>query len=75
MWSISIVFGLVFVGFGVHAGKKELRLLGLQAMTGEAWPGGWACLVPAQMAIERINADPNILEGYTLFYDYTDHQV
>lgn len=64
---------LSFVALSV--GDKELRLLGLQAMTGEAWPGGWACLVPVQMAIDRINKDDRLLKGYNLTYDYIDHEV
>lgn len=54
---------------------KELRLLGLQPMTGEAWPGGWSCVVPVQMAIEAINNRTDILDGYKLTYDYIDHEV
>jgi len=57
------------------ADNKEIRLLGLQPMTGEAWPGGWACLVPVRMALERINADTRLLKGYNLTYDYIDHEV
>lgn len=57
------------------AEQKELRLLGLQPMSGEAWPGGWSCLVPVRMAVESINARPDLLQGYTLKYDYVDHEV
>lgn len=54
---------------------KELRLLGLQAMTGKTYSGGWACLVPVQMGLEGIHAHPNLLNGYNLTYDYFDHEV
>lgn len=57
------------------AEQKELRLLGLQPMSGEAWPGGWACLVPVRMAVERINEHPDLLQGYTLKYEHIDHEV
>lgn len=68
------VLSLVFLA--VCFGKdKELRLLGLQPMTGEAWPGGAACLVPVRMALEGINQHPDLLKGYTLTYEYFDHQA
>ena len=54
---------------------KELRLLGLQAMTGKTYSGGWACLVPVQMAINDVNDHPDLLVGYNLTYDYFDHEV
>jgi len=38
--------------------------LSLLPMTGEAWPGGWSCLVPVHMAIDGINAHPDLLQGY-----------
>ena len=60
----------------VHcADKNELRILSLLPMTGEAWPGGWSCLVPVHMAIDGINAHPDLLLGYTLTFDYIDHEV
>ena len=54
---------------------KELRILGLQPMTGDAWPGGSQCLLAVEMAIEKINKHPDILKGYELIYDYIDHEV
>lgn len=56
-------------------GVKELRLLGLMQMTGEEWPAGWMCVVPIQMAIDKINAHPTLLSGYKLTFDYYDDQV
>ena len=54
---------------------KDLRLLGLLPMTGDIYPGGWSCLVPVKMALDGINAHPNLLQGYNLSYDYIDNQV
>lgn len=56
-------------------GDRELRILTLLPMTGEAWPGGWSCLVPVQMAIDGINAHPDLLQGYKVKFDYIDHEV
>lgn len=56
-------------------GDKELRLLGLQPMTGTIWPGGWACLVPLKMALDGINKHPDLLNGYKLTYEYLDDEV
>lgn len=61
--------------YGVCTFEKELRLLGLQAMTGKSWPGGGPCLVAVQMARDDINAHPDLLHGYELVYDYVDHEV
>lgn len=44
-------------------------------MTGETYPGGWACVIPVKMATEAINAHPDILAGYTLKYEYVDNEV
>lgn len=62
-------------GHLVAGANKELRILGLQPMTGEAWPGGWSCLVPVQMAVESINNRTDLLDGYTITYEYIDHEV
>lgn len=56
-------------------GDKELRMLTLLPMTGEAWPGGWSCLVPVQMAVDGINAHADLLQGYRLTFEYVDHEV
>jgi len=72
----SVTLAVVFMLIASYAaGLKELRLLGLQPMTGNAWSGGWACLVPIKMAIEGINAHPNLLPGYNLTYEYIDNEV
>ena len=70
---LFVVLSVLEVSYGV--GLKELRLLGLQPMTGNAWSGGWACLVPIKMAIEGITAHPNLLPGYNLTYEYIDNEV
>ena len=72
----SVLLVIVFMlNASYAAGLKELRLLGLQPMTGNAWSGGWACLVPIQMAIDGINAHPYLLPGYNLTYEYVDNEV
>jgi len=50
-------------------------LLGIQAMTGKSWPGGWSCLVPVMMAVDEINQRSDLLDGYKLTYNYIDHEV
>ena len=71
-WILFVLFTL----FMHHCKcEKELRLLGLQPITGKAWPGGWTCLAPIQMAIDGINAHPDMLRGYNLTYEYVDNEV
>lgn len=72
---ISCILLYCLVGQFVAGANKELKILGLQPMTGEVWPGGWSCLVPVQMAIESINNRTDILNGYTITYNYIDHEV
>lgn len=72
-YSCILVATLMFITRG--NGRKELRLLGLHAMTGKAYSGGWSCLVPVQMAIAEINARDDLLQGYALTYDYVNHEV
>lgn len=66
---------IILVGVRQTNGERELRILGLQPMTGDAWPGGWPCLVAVEMAVEGINQHPDLLDGYVLKYDYIDHEV
>lgn len=54
---------------------KEIRILGLQAMTGDVYKGGPACLLGAQMALDDISHHPDVLNGFNLTYDYVDHEV
>ena len=53
---------------------KDLYLMGLFPMTGP-WPAGGALLPAALMAVDHINADPNILQGYRLNLLWNDTQV
>lgn len=55
--------------------QRELRLLGLLPITGEIYPGGLSCLVPVKMAVDKINAHSDLLQGYTLTYEYIDNEV
>ena len=72
----SVILVIVFMlNASYSAGLKELRLLGLQPMTGNAWSGGWACLVPIKMALEGINARSDLLEGFNITYEYIDNEV
>ncbi|KAH3719743.1 hypothetical protein DPMN_062614 [Dreissena polymorpha] len=59
----------------IVTGSKELRVLGLLPMTGNAWPGGNACLVSNKMALEDVNAFSGLLEGYNLTYAFIDSMV
>lgn len=69
IWSILLGYSI-----GNYA-EKELRLLGLQAMSGKLYSGGWSCLVPVRMALEDVNANPDILSEYKIIYEYFDHEV
>lgn len=54
---------------------KQLRLLCMQPMTGNSWPGGAACLAPIEMALKDVHAHPNLLEDYNITYDIADSEV
>lgn len=69
------VIVLIVLYLAVCCGEKELRMLGLQPLTGEHWLRGVACVLPVTMAIERINAHPDLLNGYKLTHEYVDVQV
>lgn len=68
-----MIFSVEICAFGNEL--KELRILGLQAITGDAFPGGPTCLVAVKMALDSINQHPSLLNGYNLTYDYVDHEV
>ncbi|XP_052245674.1 gamma-aminobutyric acid type B receptor subunit 1-like [Dreissena polymorpha] len=69
---VAILFAHVAGCLALEGEPRELRLLGMLPMTGTAWPGGSACLVPIQMALADVNAYPNLLHGYNLTYKYID---
>lgn len=52
-----------------------IKLLGLLPMTGKGWIGGGSCVLPCQLAVQDINANSDVLDGYTLAYDYIDTEV
>lgn len=54
---------------------RQLRILGLQPMSGFIWTGGPACVAPIQMAIDDVHAHPGLLDGYNLTFDLVDSQV
>ncbi|KAH3775305.1 hypothetical protein DPMN_176706 [Dreissena polymorpha] len=72
---VAILFAHVAGCLALEGEPRELRLLGMLPMTGTAWPGGSACLVPVQMALADVNAYPNLLHGYNLTYEYIDTMV
>ncbi len=52
----------------------DLYLMGLWPMQGP-WPGGIGILPASLMALEHINANPNILPGYRLNMIWNDTKV
>ena len=75
MWVVVFCMAYSVVIHRAEGQDKELRLLGIQAMTGKSWPGGWSCLVPVMMAVDEINQRSDLLDGYKLTYNYIDHEV
>lgn len=73
--AMEVIVFLVFYLAVCCGEEKELRLLDLQPLTGETWPTGAACLVPVKMAIDGINAHPDLLHGYKLTHEYVDIKV
>lgn len=55
--------------------ERTIKLLGILPMTGKGWVGGSSCALPSKLAIEDINANETILNGYNLSYTYIDSQV
>jgi len=70
---MHVLFGWLLLGMSLC--EKELRILGIQPMTGDAWPGGSQCLLATEMALEGINRHPDLLRGFKLVYDYIDDEV
>lgn len=54
---------------------RQVKLLEILPMTGKGWVGGSSCALPSRLAIDDINASPNILAGYNLTYSYIDSEV
>ena len=53
---------------------KDLWLLGLFPFSG-SWSGGLGQLPAVEMGLRDVNADPNILPGYTLHMTVNDTSV
>ena len=61
-----------------HCGcsQREIHLAGIFPIKGvEGWQGGQACEPAANLALQDVNAQPNILPGYTLKLHWDDSGV
>ena len=54
---------------------KDLYLLGLVPMTGNAWPAGKPILTTFDLALEHVNMREDLLKGYTLKLHWADSKV
>ena len=52
----------------------KLHLLGLFPMTGP-WAGGQAVLPATRLAVQDVNANPNVLPGYEIILIHKDTSV
>lgn len=56
--------------------EKELYIGAIFPINGTGgWLGGQGCLPAALMALDDVNAEPNILPGYKLMMPFFDSQV
>ena len=70
---IFLVLGSILIGQG---GCREIHLAGIFPIKGvEGWQGGQACEPAANLALQDVNAQPNILPGYTLKLHWDDSRV
>lgn len=60
---------------GVHV-YDELHIGGIFPIGGKGgWQGGQACMPAAQMALEDVNDDKNLLRGFKLTLHHNDSEV
>lgn len=75
MEHISTIFVLIFVLRALAAGQSNLTFM-LITSFGQFGFNSSGAIPAADIALEGINNDPNILEGYKLVYDKVrDSQV
>ncbi|XP_045169714.2 gamma-aminobutyric acid type B receptor subunit 1-like [Mercenaria mercenaria] len=67
---ISLILTVIQVS-GVST-LRDLNVLGFLSITGESWNGGDSCLTAIHMAIDDVNANQDILNGYNLTYKWFD---
>lgn len=62
---------------GNQIGKKTLHIGGIFPMSADkgGWAGGQACLPAAQLALDDVNKNPTLLNGYELVMTWNDSQV
>jgi hypothetical protein len=57
-------------------GTREIHLAGIFPINGhEGWQGGQACEPAARMALHDVNAQADLLSGYTLRLHWNDSGV
>ncbi|GBN85569.1 hypothetical protein AVEN_80116-1 [Araneus ventricosus] len=60
----------------VQKQEKDLYIGAIFPINGTGgWLGGQGCLPAALMALEDVNAEPNLLPGYRMKMPYNDSQV
>ena len=74
-WPFLLAVVVVLVPGG-QGSQREIHLAGIFPINGvEGWQGGQACEPAANLALQDVNAAPNILPGYTLKLHWNDSGV
>ena len=80
-WPFRLVLGCLWLlipgGLTLQfASQREIHLAGIFPINGvEGWQGGQACEPAANLALQDVNAESNILPGYTLKLHWNDSGV
>ena len=73
--NILLTLATCFIGQG-RGSHRDIHLAGIFPIKGvEGWQGGQACEPAANLALQDVNAQPNILPGYTLKLHWDDSGV
>ena len=54
---------------------RDIHVLGLIPDTGNVWPAGETIRIASNIALEQVNARPDVLPGYNLVIHWKDTQV
>ena len=73
---IILVVGSLLMSSGEALEQREIHLAGIFPINGvEGWQGGQACEPAADLALQDVNAQSDILPGYTLKLHWDDSGV
>ena len=73
---IILVVGRLLMSGGEALEQREIHLAGIFPINGvEGWQGGQACEPAADLALQDVNAQSDILPGYTLKLHWDDSGV